>query len=108
VSAYRPEKANPRRVRWTVGGNLIDYPGDVSTKTADLCTAKLLFNSVLSTPDARFMTGDLKDFYLGTPMERYEYMRVPIHMIPTDIIESYKLAPLVKNGFVYVEIRPGM
>jgi hypothetical protein len=108
VSAYRPEKANPRRVRWTVGGNLIDYPGDVSTKTADLCTAKLLFNSVLSTPDARFMTGDLKDFYLGTPMERYEYMRVPIHMIPTDIIESYKLAPLVKNGFVYVEIRRGM
>jgi hypothetical protein len=41
---------------------LIDYPGEVSTKTADLCTAKLLFNSVISTPDAQFMTGDLKDF----------------------------------------------
>jgi hypothetical protein len=73
VSAYRPEKANPCRVRWTVDGNLIEYPGDVSTKNADLCTAKLLFNSVISTPDARFMTGDLKDFYLGIPMERYEH-----------------------------------
>jgi hypothetical protein len=108
VSAYRPEKSNPCRVRWTVGGNLIDYPGEVSTKTANLCTAKLLFNSVISTPDAQFMTGDLKDFYLGTPMDRYEYMQVPIHMIPADIIKSYNLTPLVKNGVIYVEICRGM
>jgi hypothetical protein len=87
---------------------LIDYPGEVSTKTADLCTAKLLFNSIISTPDAQFMTGDLKDFYLETPMERYEYMRVPIHMIPADIIKSYNLTPLIKNGVIYVEIRCGM
>ena len=68
VSAMRPEKANPHRIRWTVGGDKIDYPFDVSTKTADLTTAKLLFNSVLSTPNARFLTANLKDFYLGTPM----------------------------------------
>jgi hypothetical protein len=108
VCAFRPEKDNPQRVRWTVGGDRIDYPGDVSTKTADLCTAKLLFNSVISTPDAKFMTGDLKDFYLGTPMERYEYMRVPLHMLPASIIEEYNLTPLIHNGFVYVEIRRGM
>jgi hypothetical protein len=52
VAAMRPEKANPRRVRWTVGGDRIDYPDDVSTKTADLTTAKLLINSTLSTPNA--------------------------------------------------------
>jgi hypothetical protein len=44
-----------------MGGNLIDYPGDVSTKTADLTTAKILFNSVLSTPKAKFMGIDLKN-----------------------------------------------
>ena len=55
VSAFRPEKSNPRRVRWTVGGDKVDYPFDVSTKTADLTTAKLLFNSVLSTPNARLL-----------------------------------------------------
>jgi hypothetical protein len=108
VSAFRPEKTNPRRVRWTVGGDRVEYPGDVSTKTADLCTAKLLFNSVVSTPTAKFMTCDLKDFYLGTPMERYEYMRVPIHMIPDEIMEAYNLTPLIKNGFVYVEIQRGV
>ncbi len=108
VAAYRPEKDNPRRVRWTVGGDRIDYPGDVSTKTADLTTAKILFNSVVSTPDAKFMTADLKDFYLGTPMARYEYMRVPIAMISDDIMDQYKLHNLVHNGYVYCEIRRGM
>ena len=40
VSAMRPEKAGePYRMRWTVGGDKVDYPFDVSTKTADLTTA---------------------------------------------------------------------
>ncbi|KAI2493168.1 Reverse transcriptase (RNA-dependent DNA polymerase) [Fragilaria crotonensis] len=107
VVASRP-KGKPRRVRWTVGGDKVDYPFDVSTKTADLTTAKLLFNSVLSTPNAKFMATDLKDFYLGTPMERYEYMRIPIGLIPDVIIELYNLLPLVHNGHVFVEIRRGM
>jgi hypothetical protein len=108
VCAHRPEKENPFRVRWTVGGNLIEYPGDVSTKTAGLIDAKLLFNSVISTPNAKFMTGDLKDFYLGTPMERFEYMRIPVHMLSATIIKEYNLTPMIENGFVYVEIRRGM
>ncbi len=51
VCAHRPEKTVPHHVRWTVGSNRVEYDGDVSTKTADLITAKLLFNSVLSTPN---------------------------------------------------------
>jgi hypothetical protein len=38
-----------------VGGNLIDYPGEVATRTVDLTLAKILWNSVLSTPGAKFM-----------------------------------------------------
>jgi hypothetical protein len=87
---------------------LINHPGEVSTKTANLCTAKLLLNSVISTPAAQFMTGNLKEFYLGTPMDRYEYMQVPIHMIPDDIIKIYNLTPLIKNGVIYIEIHHGM
>jgi len=59
VAAYRPEKENPRRIRFTVGGNLIHYLGQTSTKAADLLTVKLLLNSVLSTPGAQFMTIDI-------------------------------------------------
>ena len=108
VSAYRPEKANPHRIRWTVGGDKVDYPFEVSTKTADLTTAKLLFNSVLSMPEAKFFGIDLKDFYLGTPMDRYEYMRIPIWMLPAAIVDQYNLTDLFDDGFVYVEIRRGM
>jgi len=54
------------------------------------------------------MTGDVKDFYLGTPMDDYEYMHIPISVIPDSIMEHYNLAPLIHKGFVYVEIRKGM
>ena len=69
VVNYRPEKSDPYRTRLTVGGNLIVYPGDCGTPTVDLLTVKLLLNSVVSTPGAKFMTIDIKDFYLNTPME---------------------------------------
>ena len=74
VCADRPNKENPIRVRGTVGGNLINYPHDVSTKSAGLITAKIMLNSVISTPDAKCLVIYLKDFYLNNDMERYEYM----------------------------------
>jgi hypothetical protein len=108
VVADRPQKANPRRVRWTVGGDKLDYIGDLSTKTSDMVTAKILFNSVLSTPGASFMCLDIKDFYLNTAMDRYEYMKIPIKVIPTKIMDLYNLWPLVINGYVYTEIQKSM
>jgi hypothetical protein len=108
VTADRPQKTETKRTRATVGGDKINYPGDVSTKTAGLTTAKLLINSVLSTPGARCMVADIKDFYLNNPMSRYEYMKIPVDIIPAAIMQQYNLAPLVHNGFVYVEIRKGM
>jgi hypothetical protein len=108
VVAHRPEKVDPHRVRWTVGGNLIEYGGDVSTKTADMTVVKVFFNSVLSTPNAAFMTIDIKNFYLGTPMDEFEYMRIAVHLIPEDIMRQYNLYELVHNGYVYVEIQKGM
>ena len=65
-----------------MGSNLINFPGNVSTPTADLTTAKLVINSTISTPGARYMCGDVQNFYLGTPMDRYENMRLTISIIP--------------------------
>jgi hypothetical protein len=70
VATVRHHKAETKRFRLTVGGNLVRYPDKVSTPTADLSTVKLLLNNIISTPGARFATFDLKDFYLGTPMTR--------------------------------------
>ena len=56
VCNMRPEKDDSNRVRATVMGNLIDHPGDNSTLTEDLLTVKILLNSIISTPGAKFMT----------------------------------------------------
>jgi hypothetical protein len=69
VVDYRPQKSDPNRVRITVGGNLITYPGEVTTRTADMVTSKVLWNSVLSTPGTKYCCADVKNFYLETPME---------------------------------------
>ena len=52
--------------------------------------------------------GDVKNFYLGTIMTRYEYLRLSITIIPQEIIDQYTLLPLVRNGYVYIEIQRGM
>ena len=54
------------------------------------------------------MTLDIRNFYLGTPLTRFEYMRIPISAIPDDVIAHYNLLPLVQNGFIMVEIRKGL
>ena len=48
VVDYHPQKEDPNRVRLTAGGNLITYPRNVTRRTADLTTSKILWNSVLS------------------------------------------------------------
>jgi hypothetical protein len=45
VDDFRPQKADPHRIRITAGGNLINYPGKLTTQTADLTTSKLMWNS---------------------------------------------------------------
>ena len=67
-----------------------------------------MWNSVLSTPGAKYFTMDISNFYLGTPMERPEYMRLPIKIIPQEIIEKYKLRDIESEGWVYVKIVKGM
>jgi hypothetical protein len=62
VVNYRPQKEDPHRICITAGGNLINYKGNASVRTADLDTAKLHWNSVVSTKDARYMCLDIKFF----------------------------------------------
>ena len=54
------------------------------------------------------MSLDIKIFYLGTPMDKYEYMKIKIENIPQEIIEEYNLMPMVHNGYIHLEIRKGM
>jgi hypothetical protein len=109
VCNERPQKEEVNRTRLTVGGNRINYPGEVATPTADLLLVKVMFNSVISTENAKFMTMDIKNFYLNTPLPRFEYVKLKMTDIPTEIVEEYNLKEKVTpDGSVYVEIRRGM
>jgi hypothetical protein len=68
VCDYKQHKKEKERVRLTVGGDRLDYSGDVATSTADITTFKILINSTLSTKDAAMMMMDIKNYYLGTPL----------------------------------------
>ena len=88
-----------------MGGDLINFPGDVTTPTAYIITAKIIFNSVLSSKNAKFMCADIANFYLNNPMNIYEYMKLTLEIIPEEIIQQYNLRNLVHKGFVYMEIQ---
>ena len=100
VVDYREQKEDPNQVRLTAGGNLISYPGKTTTKTADLTTSKVLWNRVLSTALAKFICIDIKNFYLCAPMDRYEYMHMPLEVFPQPVIDQYDLARNARNGKV--------
>ena len=41
-------------------------------------------------------------------MNRYEYMKICLSIIPEEIITQYNLRKLATDGWVYMEIRKGM
>ena len=103
VTDIRPQKDEQHRTRLTIGGNLIDYPGDVSAPTGGLVTYKLHCNDIVSTPGARCMNMDIHNYYLNTPLPKPEYMKIHISLIPEEIIVAYALWTAIANrGLFYV------
>jgi len=101
-----PLKDDPYCVRLTVGGNKLDYNGDSSAPAPSFIDSKLIFNSTISTKGAKFITTDIKDYFLNNPMENFKYMKIPLWWFPQDVIDQYGIMSIVEpDGFVYVEIR---
>jgi hypothetical protein len=92
----------------TVGGDRLNYSGDFATSTADITTLKILINSTLFTNDAAMMMMDIKNYYLGTPLTRFEYMKMLLSRFPEEIVQKYNLNALAVDGWVYIEIQKGM
>jgi hypothetical protein len=91
-----------------VGGDRLNYSGNVATSTADIQTFKVLINITLTTEEAAMMMMDIKSYYLGTPLPRFEYMKMLLSRFPEEIFQKYNLNALAINGWVYIEIRNGI
>ena len=107
VCEVKPHKEDPKRTGITVTGSQICHPRDVGTPTGSLDLIKLIINSVFSRHNARFVSFDLKNFYLQTPMDQSEYVCIKFSDIPQEFIEEYDLSKAARNGWIYFEILRG-
>ena len=110
VCDHRPLKSEPFRIRLVVGGDRLEYTADAGSPAASMLETKLLVNSVISDAGdgAKFMSSDLKDFFLSSTMAQPEYMRIPWKYIPDDIRTRYNLHHKKHHDYVYVKIKRGM
>jgi hypothetical protein len=108
VVDIKDHKEEKERTKLTVRGDQIDYPGEKSTRTTGLTTAKILINSVISTLGAKFLVIDIKKTYLNTPLGRFEYMVINLSSLPQEKIDKYELIKMAQDGKVYIEIQKGM
>ena len=107
VCEVKRQNKDHNQTHITVAGSQIWYPGDLGTPTGSLDLVKLIINSVLSRRNSRFVYFDLEFFYLQTPMEQSEYVRIKLSDIPQEFIEEYNLTRSVQNGWIYFEILRG-
>ena len=111
VCDHRPLKTEKYRVRLTVGGDVLEYNKDSSSPAASLLEAKLLLNSVISDAfqGARFMTIDIKDFFLQSFLEEPECLRIHKKYFFPDICEKYNINSLIApDNYVYCKIIRGV
>jgi hypothetical protein len=83
-----------------VGGDILDYSGDVATSTADITAFKILINSALSTKDTSMIMMDIKNYYIGTSSSRFAYMKMQLSLFPEEIIQKYNLNALAIDDWV--------
>jgi hypothetical protein len=54
------------------------------------------------------MMMDIKNYYLGTPLQPFEYMKMLLSRFPEEIVQKYNIKTLAIDGWVYIEIRNGI
>jgi hypothetical protein len=57
---------------------------------------------------AAMMMMDIKNYYIGTPMPHFEYMKMLLSRFPEEIIQKYNLNTLALDSWVYIEIIKGI
>ena len=110
VCDHRPLKTEPWWVRIVAGGDKLTYDADTGSTAASLLETKILITSTISdaSKGARFMSLDLKDFFLATPMIHPEYMTVPFKFLPNNKCTKYNLHDIVHDNYIYTKINKGV
>ena len=76
-------KSNPSQL--TIEGDRIKYSDDYWMPMVVTIAIKLLLNSIILEPAARFMNFDIQFFYLNTPLKSYKYLWLKVEDILEDV-----------------------
>ena len=90
VCEHRPLIPEKYRVQLTLRGDKLEYLEDASSPPASLLESKLLFNIVVSDSHsgARFISLDIKYYFLQSTLQDSEYMRIHGKCFLDDIREN--------------------
>ena len=64
----------------------------------------MAWNSTISTRGARYIVGDAGHFYLATPTERHEYLRIEVGLIPQEFMDLYDLHNMVRMSTYTIKL----
>ena len=85
--------------------NLILHARTTSILKIGITTIKIHQNSVKSSLGARYVKLDIKDFYLNSKLEEFEYMKLCISLILEEFVQMCDLESIVNNNsFIYMKI----
>jgi hypothetical protein len=62
---------------------------------------QIVWNRVISIEGVRHICLDVGEFYLQTPSQKYEYMKIPVALFLSWTGNQYNLNKNAHNGFVY-------
>jgi hypothetical protein len=110
IVAKKTHKEEKQRMHFSWGGNLVDYPGVVSTPShRQSYHSQNSFQQYHLHPRCQIHDSRQHTFYLNTPMPQPEYMQIPVPVVPDIILTNYKLQQgLIHNGHILVETNKGM
>ena len=78
VKIKRDESGNiSYRIRGTIGGDRINYPGETTALTAAMSVVKLLLQAAMSE-NVKVLTINAQDYYLNTPLTRPAEVYCPL------------------------------
>eukprot|EP00804_Cyclotella_cryptica_P026161 CCRYP_013042-RA/>CCRYP_013042-RA protein AED:0.34 eAED:0.28 QI:0/0/0/1/0/0/5/0/633 len=102
VVVVRPQKKEQECTRLTTIHGRLPHQPETSPPPSTLSTLS-------SPPLEQSLWLWMSIFYLNTPMEQPEFMRLQMNLIPGEFVEKYNLKEKVDNkGWVYVGIELGM
>ena len=68
---------------------------------------KILIESVISD-GSKWLTIDIKDYYLSTPLPRPEYLRISSKFLPPDVVQTYNLQRYFNNQSILFQVNKDM